>query len=212
MNEEDQLIMDQAKAQIAAANTANNLQQSQTAGQTAMMEEQERSMVLEQLDLSEELERIEHLLRGHIIKRDDNGNTYWDDTITADCPPSLNEYGVRVIMKYISFYLTKNKLLSFYEAEVIDRKMEDFSIELADLIFMKYREMGLDTPEKRKMYSVIVREIQDSVHDTYLRAMKGKERESLRKHWNITENMGASPGANLNQGRSMNPMSWMNRR
>jgi len=197
MNQEEEAIIRNAEAQIAVAESATNLQQTQATAQAAVMEEQEKSMVLDQLDLSEELERIEHLLRGHIIK-----NGEWDTDAAEDCPPSLNEYGVRVIMKFISFYLNKNKLLSNYDSETINSKMEDFSIELADLIFMKYREMGLDTSEKRKMYSIIVREIQDAVHDTYLRALGGKERDSLRKHWNITENMGGNNPANFNQRRS----------
>jgi hypothetical protein len=190
MNPEEQLMMEQARAQIEAAKSANNLQQTQTAAQTAVMEDQERSMVLDQLDLSEELNRIEHLLRGHIIKRDAEGNEYWDETEDPSCPPPFNEHGVRSIMKFISFYLNKNKLLSNYDEETINHKMEDFSIELADMIFMKYREMGMDNPEKRKLYPIVVREIQDAIHDTYLRALGAKERDSLRKHWNITESMG----------------------
>lgn len=206
MNEEEQIILEQAKAQIAAASSGSNMQQTQAAAQTAIMEEQEKSMVLDQLDLSQELQRIEHLLRGHIIKVNDQGIEYWDEEITDECPAPLNEYGVRVIMKLVSFYLNKNKLLSNYGEEIINQKMEDFSIELADLIFMKYREMGMDTCEKRKMYSVIVREIQDAVHDTYLRALGGKERDSLRKHWNITENMGG-----YNPATKGNPMGFLKR-
>jgi len=203
MNEEDKLLIEQAKAQIAASHSDATVKQTQATAQSTIIEEQEKSMVLDQLDLSEELARIEHLLRGHIIKIKD-GEEYWDEIEDERCPPSLNEYGVRIIMKFISFYLNKNKLLSNYSEEVINRKMEDFSIELADLIFMKYREMGFDTCEKRKMYSVVVREIQDAVHDTYLRALGGKERDSLRKHWNISENMNTpTPFNNKQTGMGM---------
>ena len=108
INEED-LLMKQAEAQIAAANTGASANLSSVNQGNAMMEERETNMASEQLDLSQELQRIEHLLRGHIIKTGENGMPYWDETITEDCPPPLNEYGVRTIMKTISFYL--NKLL-----------------------------------------------------------------------------------------------------
>lgn len=288
MSEEEKLMIEQAKAQINLANadtTGKYLQASQQAG---MIENEERSMAQDQLDLSEEKIEIEHLLRGHIIKEredgtsfwskptkktlckcfeDENGIRYWVKTLDNYVHPRtgivtkkeiifniempgeepidvedaegedlfkqitslqtiklvsyrvvdildtsmqpLNEFGVRIIMKVVSFYLSKRKLLSNYSEEMINEKMEDFSTELADLIFMKYREMGLDTPDKRKMYSIIVREIQDAVHDVYLRALCGKERDSLRRHLNINENIGGMP--NQPGGRGWNPMQWLRR-
>ena len=208
MNQEEELMMEQAQASIDAQRaqagnlTSNSLLQAQAG------EEQEKGLAEEQLDLSEELERIEHLLRGHIVKRDEQGGTYWDEPEDESLRP-LNDYGVRVLMKTISIYLSKRKLLSNYDEDTINQKMEDFSIELADLIFMKYGEMGLDDSEKRKMYSMIVREIQDSVHDVYLRALGGKERDSIRKHWNIQENMGQNGGQQMaGRGNRMNPLAW----
>jgi len=159
--------------------------------------------------MSEDLERIEHLLRGHIIKRDENGIEKWDEP-DRDEDKLLNEYGIRLLMKTITFYLSKRKLLSNYSEEQINEKMFDISEDISDLIFMKYREIGLDTPEKRKCYPILVREIQDSIHDVYLRALNGKERDSIRKRWNLNEQVG-SPIGNLQQGGGsrLSPRNWL---
>jgi len=224
-------------------------------------------MVSEQLDLNDELKRIGHLLRGHSIETNEDGNEYWDETSMDN--PLLSDYGVRKIMQYITFYLNKNKLLSNYTEEIINEKMEDFGISLADNIFMKYdlyfnqptfeeikkvfedkaeakrkmrgyvyevmnlpkndkeinKEIMLEAEfhlekqfevikaqlfkEKLKDFDMIMREIQDCVHDTYLRALNGSERSSLRKHWNITENMGSNN--NLNNNGKSGFTNWMRR-
>jgi len=207
MNPEEAAYLEQIESQIAAAKAQTSATGMQNYTQGAMLEEQEKGMVQDQLDLSSEIQRIENLLRGKIIKIDKEGNEYWDEP-TDDTMRPLNDYGVRLIMKIVNFYLTKNKLLSNYDEDTINVKMEDFSIELTDLIFMKYREMGFDTADKRKMYSMVVREIQDAVHDVYLRALGGKERDSLRKHWNISENVG---GMQMQQNKPVNPMNWLRR-
>ena len=119
-------------------------------------------MAQEQLDLSDEKCEIEHLLRGHVMRYREDGSSFWDENIDENEAP-FNEYGVKVIMQLVSFYLSKRKLLSNYDEDMINQKMEDFSTELADLIFMKYREMGLNNADKKKMYSAIVREIYTQV-------------------------------------------------
>ena len=208
MTEDEMKMLEQAQAQINMANTQAQSGQAQAVQQNMNIEQAERSMAQDQLDLSEEKNEIEHLLRGHIIKKLPDGSFDWVPAQNEDEQP-LNEYGVRLIMKIVSFYLCKRKLLSNYDEETINTKMLDFTDELSDLIFMKYREMGLDTPEKRKTYSMIVREVQDAVHDVYLRALGGKERDSLRRHLNINENMG---GFNQNQqNENKLKMGWLRR-
>lgn len=68
--------------------------------------------------------------------------------------------------------------------------------------------------EKRKLYPMIVREIIDLVHASYLRALHGMERESLRKIMNInqTDNSPNTMGGfvPMQQQRSiLNPMRWL---
>ena len=43
---------------------------------------------------------------------------------------------------------------------------------------------------KLKRFELIIREVQDAVHSTYLRAWNGQERRTLRQHIHISETMG----------------------
>jgi|TARA_R100000501_G_C2588890_1_gene89604 hypothetical protein len=147
----------------------------------------EQNLIQYQLDLREELERIDHLLRGHQLKYDDTGNLKWVEP-TDDSMKPFNDKGVQIVMNVISFYLNRNTILSNYSEPMINWKMKDLGDELADLIFMKYEEMGMNTSEKKKQYPIIVREIVDSVHSAYLRAMAGGERESLRTARSVVQN------------------------
>jgi len=211
MTPEEELMLEQARTQIETANLQTQQLQNQNMTQAGYMEQQDKGMAEEQLDLSEEIERIENLLRGRIIKKDEQGIEYWSEPETEE-QKLLNEYGIRLIMKTITFYLAKRKLLSNYTAEQIDMKMLYFTEDLIDLIFMKYREIGLDTPDKRKCYPILVREIQDAVHDVYLRAMGGKERDSIRKRWNLNEQIGTpmNMGGNNKGGMSLfNPRNYL---
>lgn len=139
-----------------------------------------------QLDLSEELERIEHILRGDVIRHNNEGKEMWMEQ-TDDSLKPFNEYGVQLIMNIINFYLNRNTVLSNYSEEMIDWKIKDLGDEIADMIFMKYEKMGMDTMEKKKLYPMIVREILDTVHSAYLRALHGGERESLRTARHVTQ-------------------------
>ena len=147
----------------------------------------EQNLIQYQLDLREELERIDHLLRGHQLKYDGTGNLKWVEP-TDDSMKPFNDKGVQIIMNVISFYLNRNTILSNYSEDMINWKMMDLGDELADLIFMKYEEMGMNSAEKKKLYPIIVREIVDSVHSAYLRAMAGGERESLRTARSVVQN------------------------
>ena len=76
MNPEEELIMQQAQAAIDAQNAQAASMGIQSNAQNQVIEDNEKSLAGEQLELGEELEKIEHLLRGHIIKRDEQGIQY----------------------------------------------------------------------------------------------------------------------------------------
>lgn len=178
---------------------------------------QSNNFVAYQLDLSEELDRIHHLLSGHILEKSNNGGDKWTEP-EDDRLKIFSEYGVKQIMNIISFYINKNTLLSNYDEETIKWKVRDFGIELSDLIFGRYevffsypspeelfdkysniaRVLNVDLTDeeiyskcvewsnqemqsKLRHYPMILLSIVDSVHSTYLRALKGQERTSLRQ-------------------------------
>ncbi|HUS50902.1 MAG TPA: hypothetical protein VMZ91_12110 [Candidatus Paceibacterota bacterium] len=222
-------------------------EQIQQMQQGKLLDEQNTGLIKEQLELEQEFKRIDHLLRGHILSVDENGEECWVEP-SDNSEILLTEAGINLVMRTLRWYINKNTLLSNYDEETIFKKMEDFSNSLSDAIFMNYQKyflyatqeeceealierlkrkqsnilsnariMGenLDPKEvwkkvvgeidpniekqkigeqlkkdKLKLYDLLLRQIQDAVHSTYLRALGGQERKTLRQHIHISENVG----------------------
>ena len=177
---------------------------------------QDENLIKWQLDLREDLNRIYHLLCGHQQIEDEKGNIIYVAPQEDNLKP-FNEFGVQLIMNVISFYINRNTILSNYDEKTIMWKVKDFGDELVDLIFNRYEEMGMNTLDKMKMYPMIVRELVDSVHSSYLRALKGGERESLRTARTVSQteplyrqpNMPTVSQQNVgSKFRLWNPLTW----
>jgi hypothetical protein len=136
---EQQAFMQQEHSMRAMQSNLEASQLNQLNNQM-FMEQQERNMLKEQLDLSEELERIHHLLKGEVLKKDKNGIQKWTDPEDNDMV-ILSEYGIHLVLNTITWYINKNTLLSNYSDEVILKKMEDFATELTDTVFMEYEKV-----------------------------------------------------------------------
>lgn len=248
MNEEDynNTQMNLSNAELGNA----HLQQAE---QMAMVEERNKGLIKEQLDLNEELEKLDHLLRGHVQRRNEHGELRWYNPKNND-NVLLSEAGINLVLNTIQWYLNKNTLLSNYDESTINRKMEDFSNALADSLFMNYQKYflyptneecfeALDQrlkkrlkdriesaqlrnikinkdeewnklvseidpsrevikireqiiKDKLKMYELIMRVIQDTVHSTYNRAFMGQERKTLRQHTHVSETMNPTSDSN----------------
>ncbi len=61
--------------------------------------------------------------------------------------------------------------------------------------------------DKLKKFELLIRTVQDAIHSTYLRALYGQERRTLRQHIHVTESLGNNMNQQ-NQG-SFNPLSWV---
>ena len=174
----------------------------------------EDNLIRWQLDLREDLDRLYHLLKGHQMKEDDNGNMIYVEPAMDSLKP-FNEFGVQLLMNIMSFYLNRNTLLSNYDEKTINWKVLDFSRQVSDLILCRYMEMGMDTPEKMKMYPMIVNELVDTTHSAYLRALDGGERDSLRtartinQHENIGMPNNNNFGGNQKRFSIFKPSSWI---
>jgi len=240
---------------VREANLNTEEQKTRIMQQEIGLQQQDRSMISEQLDLGEELERIDYLLRGYSLEVNDNTKQSEWVKPTNNEMIILSDYGVHLIRNTIAWYLNKNTLLSNYDEDTINAKMEDFASDLNDTIFMEYekvfqyptmedckeilkerlkskldlkvfsyellgkklsdfdkkimldrinekiepvieRELGKIKEQiiknKLKRFMIIIREVQDAVHSTYLRAWKGQERTTLRQHIHISETKGGS--------------------
>lgn len=145
-----------------------------------------QNLIQYQLEVNEILEQVEHFLKGQVVFTNDDGSQYWKDPDDKE-QQVLNDKGVQEILRVLRLYLNKNTILSNYKEDLINEKMYDLGIELSDLLYIKWKEYGLDTEEKQKMYTMIVRQIVDTVHSSYLRALGGGERDSLRQARLVTQ-------------------------
>lgn len=281
--ENKKMISDKEQEEIAkyveGLRTQNQQAQNDLYQQDMDMNQQEKSMIAEQLDLGEELNRIDLLLRGYTLELVDIGDgkkiQKWVKPDNNDLIV-LSDYGVHLIRNTIAWYLNKNTLLSNYDEETINHKMEDFASDLNDTIFMEYekifqyptledckkaleerlkkkqelKEFTLELirgetvserekkeieeqiltdiepiiekelnkikeqiiKNKLKRFLILMREVQDAVHSTYLRALHGIERKSLREHAHISENRGGGFVIQQHKESGIRPFSLLRRK
>lgn len=142
MNQQKQeKIYDAADRSIREAQLQTDSTKLNQSQQEVMMQQEDRGMISEQLDLGEVLERIHNLLKGFVLK-DVGGRMQWVAPIDND-QIILSEYGINYVMGAVQWYLNKNTLLSNYDDKQIDAKMEDLSTTMVDDIFMEYDKMFL---------------------------------------------------------------------
>lgn len=199
MSEED--IIDQLQAELMSQQSKN--MQLNNALQGAMTQGKDANLVELQLDFEALKNRIEHYLRGNVIKRDSEGNEHYGpptkqvprldkakriqryksgpdkgkiiyDEIINDDLILLNEYGVNGIMHIIEPYLDKNVALSEFDEMRINEIMADLGDELSIFIFCNYERMGMTTEFKKSKYNILVLAILHSVEAVYRRALMGE--------------------------------------
>ncbi len=184
------------------------------ASNTIFNQSQDNNLIMWQLELDNILERVEHLLKGDVVKDDGSGNFIYttpDDNKLI----ILNDYGTQLIMNVISFYLNRNTILSNYGWERVKEILFDLGNEVADVIYINYETMGLNTVEKRSRAELLVLNILHTIESAYNRALGGEERDSLRSARVVTQNinppgvMGGSPYMKKKStGGFLNPKNW----
>lgn len=147
--------------------------------------EDQENLVKWQLDIKDELVRIEHLLRKHIPQIDKDGNVYYQKPKHEDT--LFNETGVNEILNLLAWYLNKNIILSNFDEKTINKRCSQFAQFLKDFIYNNYQRFGLDSKEKIKHYPIVVMNIVNTVEAAYNRALNGGERNSLRSARMVTQ-------------------------
>lgn len=167
-----------------------------------------------QLELNDLLEQTEHILKGDVVRIEDNKKR-WDRNPFPEKNP-LNDEGVRRIMTELQNYVNKHVILGDYDSEDINTIMKDYGKKLADLIFMKYEDLGMDTDEKRQEYVSLVMNIVNLVYASYSRAKDGAERRSYREMFTVAQSYNAQGGMPqqmmMGQGKTrgvLNPMRYI---
>lgn len=170
-----------------------------------------KNLIEFQLDIKEELERIERLLRKHVPKIDDKGRMHYQKPNKEE--ELFNERGVNEILNLLAWYLNKNIILSNFSEEDIQIRMKQFGYELIDLIFNNYEAFGLNDKEKIKYYPITIINIINTIEASYYRALNGGERESLRTARSVTQSVDGTSGQMVlssmqNKKSLFKPSTW----
>ncbi|KKN39987.1 hypothetical protein LCGC14_0737580 [marine sediment metagenome] len=202
---------------LEAINKAQENKINELSGYTSnavMNQTQDTNLIVWQLELDNILERIEHLLKGDIIKSDAEGNAEYV-TPTDNSLVILNDYGVQLIMNVVSFYLNRNTILSNYSEERINNILYDLGNELADVVYINYETMGMTTMEKKSRHELLILNILHTIESCYNRSLGGGERDSLRSARVVTQSL--TPSGSMgnpmamrkkHMGGILNPRNW----
>jgi len=185
---------------------------------SSFMTRQESDMARWQLELNDILERIEHILKGDKPEFRE-GNIIWIDNPDKELN-TLNDRGVKEVLKILAIYVNRNTILSDYEDDEIRVVLLDFGKRLNNLLFMKYDDYGMEDEDKRKEYEMIVGAVTDIIYSAYKRAKHGGERRSIREMVSIqhSSQTGVSPdgrvvinagGGGMKERGLLNPMRYV---
>lgn len=151
-------------------------------------EREDESNVLKWLlDIEEDMQTIEHLLKGDVPRRDGEGNEFWEE-----CPQEeklFSDRGVRELLKIIRGYLTKNLFLSNFSEEDIRIRCMQFAQRLNDFIHNSYELLGWDTIDKMKHYQMVVGWLVDMVESAYYRSLNGFTLKQIGTKTSIIQNI-----------------------
>jgi len=150
--------------------------------QPMMFNEEGKENLIENL-LKVDWERIEHIIRGHRPKVDNEGNEYF---VRIE-EHYLNENGVNAILHYLSFYMSKEIKLGRYSIDQVQIIMKNFAKQFTDFFFDNIEEFGLDTPQKKKMSKMFVQSVIDLVDASYSCAIEGKTIELMLKQFSVMQ-------------------------
>jgi hypothetical protein len=141
-------------------------------------------------------ERVEHIIRGHRPKVDDEGNEYFEKIKDH----YLNKYGINSILHFLSFYISKEIFLARYSEDEAKIIMKQFAEQFTDFFFDNLNEFGLDTPKKKKMSKMFVHSVIDLVDASYSKAIEGKTAELVFKQFTVMQQQPLTEGNySLNQ-------------
>lgn len=155
---------------------------------SAYQSREETNLIKYQLELTDELETIYHLLCGQYLGFDEQGNETWKDP-EDDRLKIFSDYGVKRIMNLLSMYVNKNNLLAYYDSETITWKVRDFAIELVDLFNNAY-ELIFYYPSPEDLYEKYIKVVKENnliiyEDELYQKCLQWSDEELQQKIINI---------------------------
>lgn len=183
--------LDRLYSEQQSLQTQKNYQDVQSTNLSAYNNQQNSHIAEFQLNLDKELDRIYHLISGHTFIRDDEGE-HWEEP-QDDRLKIFSEYGIKQIMNYVSWYVHKGILLSYYtKEEYIMSVVHNFAIELSDLVFNRY-EYFFHYPSPEELFDIYLpivkkQNIDVDEEELYWKCVQwsSEELQSKYRHYSIT--------------------------
>ncbi len=171
-----------------------------------------QNLVEWELNFKSELDDIARSLRCDVLVIDNKGNQYWKKNPSPD-KVFLNELGVNDILRKVILLVNKNKILSNYTMEEIQKRVNMIGHEIRTLIYTNYEAYGIDNGYKMNNYSSIVMDIVSIIDDAYRRALGGEAHRGLSEQRVVTQsdNLNATQKPQYNMQHSTkwyNPSTW----
>lgn len=185
-----------------------NMELEGTVAASNFSNKEDANLIEYQLDTGSLLEKLEHFLKGDVIKVGTDGGERW----VKPSDPNLillNDFGVNSIMATIGSYVDKITVLSFYDEMRINAILADLGDALTIWVFCNYEKIGLDTEFKRTRYPLLVLNILHLVESTYRRALRGQTSSDINtsKIFTQSESMGGAQ-MNVQRKRRINPFNY----
>jgi len=176
--------------------------------------EMKQNLIEWELDFSSELKDIERLLRCDILVVDDDGNESWQPNPKKE-EIFMNNSGVSDFLRQLKLLVNKNKVLSYYTIEEINKRVRMISHEIRTLIYNNYEKYGIDNEYKMNNYSMVVLTIMSIIEDAYRRALNGETHKALAEQRLVSQNQSLSgqpnyipPSKPQKKSHWYNPLSW----
>jgi len=223
VTEEEANYLNELEAEMEELNKKNR----QLASAQLQMYNQnsDENLIKYQLNIEEEIERIYHLLKGERLRENEKGEQFWE-------PPKdnsycvLTDYGIDYVMNVMTAFLNRNIILSDFDPDRINAICLEIGMQIADDLYNdQHRMFKMETPENEeesiKRYPIIVHQIVINIEAALRRATFARERESLRKVMNVSQNstygmgMNQQPNypviqpQNKKQFKLYNPTTWI---
>ena len=186
----DEELLEKYQMQIDSARLQADKEGLSRQQQEAFMQPEETSITREQLDLSEEISRIDYLLKGYSLEPGPDGKLMWEKPKDKEMI-IFSEYGIHLIRNTICWYLNKNLLLSNFDEATIRKKMWDFTNDLIDTIFMEYEKVFL-YPNVKDCIDVlkerIDRKAEIAMYAKEVSGIKANKKDIINEKFNELEN------------------------
>lgn len=214
MNEEQLRAIEAYEKEAHSKESEAQSRYAQTYASLLESGEMKQNLIEWELDFTSELKDIERLLRCDILVVDDKGNERWGKN-PDESKIFMNNAGVSDFLRQLRLLVNKNKVLSNYTIDEINKRVGMIGHEIRTLIYTNYEAYGIDNEYKMNNYSIVVLTIISIIEDAYRRALGGETHKALAEQRLVSQSQSLNgsqmmPMKNNSSANShwYNPLSW----